>query len=136
MSVRVALLNRSARGGLLHSLRLVGATSDVTWQPPGIKSDSEQREQHYQHAAEWTRTQLDGARTRDTLELLVLDPTGWVALAAATAAVTASSGLAKIFCFTGVAARTDWPSVRARTIIVQNTTRKLSGRFFRFAQRL
>lgn len=78
MSVRVALLNRSARGGLLHSLRLVGATSDVTWQPPGIKSDSEQREQHYQNAADWTRTQLDGARTRDSLELLVLDPTGGI----------------------------------------------------------
>ncbi len=78
MSVRVALLQRSARGGLLHSLRLVGATSDEVWQPSGIKADREQGETHYKSAAEWTRTQLDGARTRDSLELLVLDPTGGV----------------------------------------------------------
>lgn len=78
MSVRVALLQRSARGGLLHSLRLVGATSDETWQLSGIKVDSEQGETQYKSAAEWTRSKLDGARTRDSLELLVLDPTGGV----------------------------------------------------------
>lgn len=76
MSVRVALLQRSARGGLLHSLRLVGATSDESWQLSGVKIDSEQNESQYKNAAEWTRSKLDGARTRDSLELLVLDATG------------------------------------------------------------
>ena len=78
MSVRVALLQRSARGGLLHSLRLVGATSDETWQLSGVKSESEQNESQYKDAAEWTRSKLNGARTRDSLELLVLDATGGV----------------------------------------------------------
>lgn len=78
MSVRVALLERTARGGLLHSLRLVGATADESWKPAGLRADADQSPEHYTQGAAWIKERLQGARTRDSLELLVLDPTGGV----------------------------------------------------------
>lgn len=78
MSVRVALLERTARGGLLHSLRLVGATADESWKPAGLRADADQSPEHYAQGAAWIKERLVGPRTRDSLELLVLDPTGGV----------------------------------------------------------
>jgi len=78
VSVRVALLERSARGGLLHALRLVGATGDETWMPSGVLNDAQQGTEQYDQGAAWIRERIEGPRTRDSLELLVLDPTGGV----------------------------------------------------------
>jgi len=73
VSVRVAYMRRVRRGGLLGGLRLVGATGEASWQP---RAGSEQEASAFMDAAKWIKQTLEGPRSRDALETLVLDANG------------------------------------------------------------
>ncbi len=73
MSVRVAYMRRLRRGGLLEGLRLTGATGEALWKP---REQAEQDASAFVDAAKWIKQTLEGPRSRDALEAIVLDASG------------------------------------------------------------
>lgn len=81
MSVRVAYVQRAGRGLVVKSVRLVGQTGDASWPQVGAASRDDSTDQSpsiYADIAAWLKTNLQGARSRDSLELLCLDAGGSV----------------------------------------------------------
>jgi hypothetical protein len=73
VSVRVAYMRRVRRGGLLAGLRLTGVTGEATWEP---RAGAEQNASVFSDAAAWIKLTLEGPRSRDALEAIVLDAGG------------------------------------------------------------
>jgi len=73
VSIRVAYMRRVRRGGLMAGVRLVGATGEATWQP---RDQAEQDAGTFADAAKWIKQTLEGPRSRDALEAVVLDASG------------------------------------------------------------
>ncbi|HLP86176.1 MAG TPA: hypothetical protein VK157_17620 [Phycisphaerales bacterium] len=92
MSVRVVYMRRARRGGLVAGLRLVGATGEATWTP---RVSSEQDAGVFTDAAKWIKQTLEGPRSRDALEAIVLDASGatcaWVTSASTDLSAVASA---------------------------------------------
>mgnify|MGYP001024213132 CR=1 FL=1 len=81
MSVRVAYVQRAGRGLVVRSVRLVGQTGDVSWPQNGAASRDDSVDQNpaiYSDIAAWLKSNLQGARSRDSLELVCLDAGGSV----------------------------------------------------------
>ena len=82
MSVRVAYVQRSGRGLVVRGVRMASQTTDALWpeggRPEGGTPDAqgEQDAGTYRTIAAWIKTNLHGARSRDSLELLCLDASG------------------------------------------------------------
>lgn len=81
MSVRVAYVQRAGRGLVVRSVRLVGQTGDAAWPQTGTASRDDSVDQNpsvYADIAAWLKSNLQGARSRDSLELICLDAGGSV----------------------------------------------------------
>lgn len=81
MSVRVGYVQRVGRGLVIRSVRLVGQSSDTAWPQVGAASRDDSVDQNpaiYADVAAWVKSSLQGARSRDSLELLCLDASGSV----------------------------------------------------------
>jgi hypothetical protein len=81
VSVRVAYVQRAGRGLVVSSVRLVGQGGEASWPQVGAASRDDSVDQNpavYADIASWIRSSLQGARSRDSLELLCLDAGGTV----------------------------------------------------------
>ncbi len=81
MSVRVAYVDRTGRGLVVRSLRLVAQSSDTSWPQRGAAATDDAAGQNpaiYADIASWLKTSLQSARSRDSLELLCLDASGTI----------------------------------------------------------
>lgn len=91
MSARVCFLRRSARGAALHSLRLIGETSDEAFPQSGSLRPEPA---DYALAARWVRERLDATRSTSSVAMLCLDVEGsvcaWAQTTSADPAVVAA----------------------------------------------